>query len=156
VYAAVPKLIAAGRRKEIRWSRATALTVALLTGRLTMLSFEAADAWWREVEADGAAEAMLATGFARPEAAAAVTSALADLESDDFHRRREARQRLRQFVPPVPASLREAADSASAERRLTARRLIAMAREQTAGLRQELADLAQIERDMAIALPGQR
>ncbi|NBB95795.1 MAG: hypothetical protein GVY16_08645 [Planctomycetes bacterium] len=154
LYPAVPTLIAAAREKTLTWSRPVALAVAILTGRPAMRSFEAADMWWRDIETEGQVETMVETGFAGRAATGAIEAALADLDSTDFRKRRDARRRLQSLIPPVPAFLREAAEEGSAERRLTIQRLIAAAMRDEAHLREELAERATTDRKTLTGLAG--
>lgn len=138
LYAAVPKLIQGVRDGKVPWTRPVRLAVAILTGRPEMTDFAKVDAWWKEVEADKAQARMVETGFAGVDREAEATAALADLQSDDFLRRRRAREQLRNIGLPLPKAITEATQSESPEVRLTARRLIDKAGEQQTALQEEL------------------
>lgn len=154
LYAAVPKLIEAGRRGRQPWTRPMSVAVALLTGRLGMRTFEEADAWWREIEQADEEQQMIESGFRGSDRSVEAAEALADLDSHDYRRRQAARRKLSTLGTPLPKVIFDAAESASAEKRLTAQRLIELTRRDGSALREELYDAAQTARQAAIDWPG--
>lgn len=154
LHEAVPKLIEVGRRGRQPWTRPMSIAVALLTGRLGMRSFEEVDAWWREIEQAGQAEQAVENTFAVGDRAAQAAEALDDLDSNDYRRRQAARRKLSTLATPLPQVIYDAAESPSAEKRLTAQRLIELAQRDGSDLLQELAAAAQAARQAVIDWPG--
>lgn len=156
MYHIVPVVIEAARADRVRWTPSHAAALSLLTGRTwrdeTLAPW---DRWWRQVERDGLAEAMLANGFIDPAAEARAREMLNELRSPQFQRRQQARDALESMGALLPQAVRDAAHDPDPEVARSVAAVVAQADGELLPLRERLGRAAELER-LGAPLPGSR
>ncbi|MFP4107428.1 MAG: hypothetical protein ACLFVU_15275 [Phycisphaerae bacterium] len=91
---AVPEILAALREKKLKWSGELRNTLALLTKRQELKSFDQFDQWWTRMTKTGQAEKLIKTNFARQVDSEKLQTLLADLDSPKYAVRSKAQRAL--------------------------------------------------------------